>query len=205
MGDEEIKEHNQFEQLIQELIDNEFSCADDFFSAETTAGLNANMANLKMAGSLKHAGIGNQSHFQTNKLIRGDSVNWIEDQSNNPFEEIYLRKIWRFINHMNKTCFTSIKSFESHYANYEVGGFYKRHIDQFKTEKGRKFSMVLYLNQDWKVEDEGLLSLYPLKGEQIDILPVGGRIVFFRSDEMEHEVRPSFTRERCSIAGWLKN
>ena len=37
-----------------------------------------------------------------------------------------------------------------------------------------------------------------------DKSPMGGRMVFFKSDEMEHEVHPSFTRERISIAGWLK-
>jgi SM-20-related protein len=205
MGNEEIKEYNQFEKLIQELIDNEFSCSDDFFQPETIEGLRMNIEHLKASRLMKQAGIGNHNNFQTNILIRGDKVNWIEENSTNPFEEVYLRKIWRFINHMNKTCFTSIKSFESHYASYEIGSCYKRHIDQFKTEKGRKFSMVLYLNQDWKEKDEGALSIYPLKSEQKDILPVGGRIVFFRSDEMEHEVRPSFTRERTSIAGWLKN
>jgi len=78
-------------------------------------------------------------------------------------------------------------------------------LDQFKSEKGRKFSIVLYLNHDWKAEDGGTLSLYPTKGDQREISPLEGRIVFFRSDEMEHEVYPSFTRERNSIAGWLKN
>ncbi|WP_430407005.1 2OG-Fe(II) oxygenase [Fluviicola sp.] len=65
--------------------------------------------------------------------------------------------------------------------------------------------MVLYLNEDWKKEDGGLLSLYPKAGQQIDISPLGGRMVLFRSDEMEHEVNPSLTRTRNSIAGWLKN
>lgn len=205
MGDEEIKEHNQFEKLIQELIDNEFGCSDDFFLPQTIEGLRANITNLNLSGYLKPAGVGNQSNFQNNKLVRGDKVNWIDDQTSNPFEDVYLKKIWRFIDHMNKTCFTSIKTFESHYANYDVGGFYKRHLDQFKSEKGRKFSIVLYLNEDWKQEDGGMLSIYPQKSEQKDILPLGGRLVFFRSDEMEHEVHPSSTRERYSIACWLKN
>ncbi|WP_371742937.1 2OG-Fe(II) oxygenase [Lentimicrobium sp. S6] len=129
----------------------------------------------------------------------------MEQNSTNPFEEVYLRKIWRFINYLNITCFTSIKSFEGHYANYELGSFYKRHLDQFKSEKGRKYTLVFYLNQHWKIEDEGHLSLYSLLGAQKDILPIEGRMVFFRSDEMEHEVHPSLTRERKSITGWLKD
>ena len=65
--------------------------------------------------------------------------------------------------------------------------------------------MVLYLNQAWLPQDAGLLSLYPLLKPQTDIAPLEGRMVFFKSDEMEHEVHPSLTRERISIAGWLKN
>lgn len=205
MGDEEIKEHNQFEKLIQELIDNEFGSLDDFFLPETIAGLRANIAHLHIAGNMNYAGIGKKQGFQNNRLVRGDKINWIEEQSQNLHEEVYRKKLWRFIDYLNKTCFTAIKSVESHYAHYEVGGFYKKHIDQFKSEKGRKFSIVLYLNEDWKQEDGGMLSIYPQKSEQKDILPLGGRLVFFRSDEMEHEVHPSSTRERYSIACWLKN
>lgn len=204
MEENKALEYKQFEELIQGLIDNEYGSLDDFFLPNTLAGLRTNMSILKSSGEMKHAGIGNKLDFKNDTSIRGDKINWIDEQSSNVHEELYLKKIWRFIHHMNNTCFTSIKSFESHYANYEIGSFYKRHVDQFKNEKGRKFSMALYLNEDWKTEDEGLLSLYPTKGTQKDITPLEGRIVFFRSNEMEHEVHPSSTRERKSITGWLK-
>lgn len=204
MEENKALEYKQFEELIQGLIDNEYGSLDDFFLPNTLAGLRTNMSILNSSGEMKHAGIGNKLDFKNDTSIRGDKINWIDEQSSNVHEELYFKKIWRFIHHMNNTCFTSIKSFESHYANYEIGSFYKRHVDQFKNEKGRKFSMALYLNEDWKTEDEGLLSLYPTKGTQKDITPLEGRIVFFRSNEMEHEVHPSSTRERKSITGWLK-
>ncbi len=178
MGDEEILELNQFEELIQGLIDNQYGCCNDFIPAITAEGLRNNMIILNASGNLKPAGIGNGSRFQNNPLIRSDKVNWIEELSTNEYES---------------------------YASYGLGSFYKRHIDQFKSEKGRKYSIVLYLNQNWQEADAGMLSLYPLLGEQINIAPIEGRLVFFRSDEMEHEVHPSLTRERISIAGWLKN
>lgn len=205
MGNEEKLEQNQFEELIQGLIDNKFGYSNNFLLPSTMAGLRDNMMILNTSGDMKSAGIGNQLTFQQNVLIRSDKVNWIEGKSKNQFEDIYLKKIWRFINHLNNTCFTSIHTFESHYANYELGSFYKRHLDQFKNEKGRKYSIVVYLNQDWTDADEGMLSLYPLDAAPQNISPLEGRIVFFRSDEMEHEVHPSLTRERRSIAGWLKN
>ncbi|MFT7157233.1 MAG: SM-20-related protein [Parvicella sp.] len=205
MQDQESQEHIQFEQLIQGLINDQYGCCDHFIPQETAEGLRQNMALHNATGNLKQAGIGNKFNLQKDTTIRNDKVAWIEVDSVVPFEDIYLQKIWRFINYLNKTCFTSIITFESHYAKFEKGSFYKKHIDQFKSEKGRKFSIVLYLNQDWLTADEGMLSLYPKEGKQINIAPIEGRMVFFRSDEMEHEVHPSPTRDRRSIAGWLKN
>jgi SM-20-related protein len=205
MNSEEILEQIQFEQLIQGLINDKYGCCNDFILPSTVIGLLANIQLLNEAGSLNPSGIGNKLKFQENKEIRGDKINWIEAPSTNQFEMIYLTKIDRFIKYLNSTCFTSIINFESHYALYEIKSFYKKHIDQFKNEKGRQYSIVLYLNDDWKEEDGGLLSLYPTGCAQINIAPLGGRMVFFKSDDMKHEVHASFTRDRRSIAGWLKN
>jgi SM-20-related protein len=203
--EEELQEENQFEGLIQGLIDHEYGCCDDFILPSTVSGLSANIQHLTKSEDMSSSGFGNKQDFKQDSSVRGDKINWIAEESTNPFERIYLNKIEKFILYLNSTCFTSINSFESHYSSYEKRSFYKRHIDQFKTEKGRKYSIVLYLNEHWEKEDGGLLSLYPKLGEQIDISPLGGRMVLFRSDEMEHEVNPSFTRTRNSIAGWLKN
>ncbi|MDG1276422.1 MAG: 2OG-Fe(II) oxygenase [Algoriphagus sp.] len=202
---EENLEHHQFEELIQGLIDDDYGCCNDFIAPSTVIGLSENIQRLNASGNMMSSGVGNNSDFQKNKSIRGDHINWIADQSVDQFEMIYLKKIGNFISHLNSTCFTAIKSFESHYSSYEKKNFYARHLDQFKTEKGRKFSIVLYLNKDWKEKDGGMLALHPKGEAQINISPLGGRMVFFRSDEMEHEVQASETRERRSIAGWLKN
>ncbi|WP_339877623.1 2OG-Fe(II) oxygenase [uncultured Algoriphagus sp.] len=204
-GQEEKDEQNQFEEMIQGLIDNKYGCSNDFVNATTVTGLRENIKHADQSGVLKAAGIGNQKNLIQNSQIRGDKIKWIDDKSLNQFEQIYLKKVGNFIAHLNKTCFTSIKSFDSHYANYEPNSFYKRHVDQFKNEKGRKYSLVLFLNQDWQKADGGLLSLYPEGAPQRDISPIGGRMVFFKSDEMEHEVHPSSTRDRRSIAAWLKD
>ena len=203
--DDAVLEENQFEGLVQGLIDNDYGCCNDFITPLTMTGLSANITRLSESGSMTAAGIGNAKEPHSNLLIRSDTVNWIESKSTDPHEALYLKKIGNFIKHLNTTCYTSIKGFECHYSNYGKGDFYKRHLDQFKNEKGRKYSIVLYLNEDWKDADGGMLSLYPKGGKQQDISPVGGRMVFFRSNEMEHEVQTSLTRERRSIAGWLKD
>lgn len=198
-------ENNQFEELIQGLIANDYGCCDDFTNLTLTSGLRNNLYGFAESGNLQSSGVGNKEKFQKNKLIRGDKIKWLEEKDENAHEVVFQQKINDFISHLNKTCYTSINKFESHYASYEKDSFYKRHLDQFKSDKGRKFSIILYLNENWQKEDGGILSLYPEGREQIDISPLGGRMVFFRSDEMEHEVQPSHTRDRISIAGWLKN
>jgi SM-20-related protein len=205
MDSEAKKEYDQFELLIQGLIDHQYGCCDDFMTSSGIDGLRSNIQSLSESGILKSSGVGNRDNFQQDKTIRGDKINWIEEDSEDESEIAYLKKIGRFINHLNNSCFTSIKSYESHYASYEKNSFYKRHLDQFKNQKGRQFSIILYLNEDWKEEDGGNLCLYLENGELKKIAPFGGRMIFFKSDETEHEVLPSFYRTRNSIAGWLKN
>lgn len=202
---ERKEDESQFEELIQGLIDNKFGCSDNFFNAKTILGLRNNIQGFSDSGEMQLAGLGNKTDFQKDDKYRGDRIKWIEKESVDQFEAFYLKKVTSFINYLNKTCFTSINKFESHYASYEQNSFYKRHIDQFKNDNGRKYSLVLYLNEDWLNQDGGILSLYPEGGDEKSISPIGGRAVFFKSDELEHEVHPSFTRNRKSIAGWFKN
>ena len=205
IDEEAILEQDQFEGLINGLIEDDYGCCDDFFLPNNVLGLSGNIQSLSDAGVMKPSRLGNKSNTRKDIKFRGDKINWIEDKSTDEFESIYLKKITKFIDYLNKSCFTSIKDFESHYAVYDKKDFYKRHLDQFKNDTGRQYSIVLYLNEDWQAIDGGLLSLYPEGKDQVKIAPIGGRMVFFKSDKMEHEVHASFTRERRSIAGWLKN
>ena len=76
------------------------------------------------------------------------------------------------------------------------------HIDQFRNDKSRQFSVVFYLNENWIPENGGELILY-LKDEKKEITPNFGKLVCFRSD-IPHEVKTSQT-QRMSLTGWLKN
>lgn len=205
MDDQKGLDENQFEILIQGLINNRYACCDDFISPDEVIGLFNNIQTLKVSGLLKPSGFGNKINYHQDKTIRGDAISWINKDSINQFELAYINKIEKFISYLNQTCFTAITNSESHYASYDKFSFYKRHLDQFKNDTHRKFSIILYLNDDWKDSDGGVLSLYPSTGIQINISPLGGRMVLFRSDEMEHEVQASTSRERNSIATWLKS
>ena len=107
-----------------------------------------------------------------------------------------------FIERLNETCYAGINDYEFHYALYEEGSFYKRHKDQFRNDADRKYSLISYLNKEWTEEDGGQLWVY--HGNEINkILPHAQTAVFFKSDEMEHEVTKA-NRSRMSITGWLK-
>lgn len=197
-------EETQYEQLIQGLIDQEFGFLDHFISEEIASGLRKNLLHLKKEGKMYPAGVGKNFDFQKNAEVRGDVIHWIENDSQDIFERNFLDKVNDFIHYLNRTCYTSINDFEFHYAFYDEHSFYKRHLDQFKSDKGRKFSLVLYLNENWGDHDGGEISLYTNHGD-FKLKPESGRVVFFKSDETEHEVHPTFGRNRISIAGWLKS
>ncbi|MFD1316717.1 2OG-Fe(II) oxygenase [Namhaeicola litoreus] len=199
-----LAETQKFEVLIQGLIDQKFGFIDQFLDESIISGLRFNLINYYENNQMNPAGIGKKFDYQKNTEVRGDLIKWINNNTTDFFEKAFLDQVQNFINHLNSTCYTSINDFEFHYAIYDVGSFYKRHLDQFKTDRGRKFSLVTYLNDDWKKSDGGNLSLY-LEDEKIEnVFPYGGRSIFFKSDELEHEVHPSHNRKRFSIAGWLK-
>jgi SM-20-related protein len=84
---------------------------------------------------------------------------------------------------------------------YPEGSFYKRHLDQFNRDDHRKLSVICYLNENWLENHGGQLRIYP-DNQAIDFFPIAGRLVCFRSDQIEHEVLPA-TRTRLSITGWI--
>jgi SM-20-related protein len=204
MAKQDSLDETTYEILITGLIDDQYGVADTFIDKELCQGLRQNLINLLDAGKMHPASIGRKFSLEQNIKVRGDLISWIDNDSQDPFEMRFLEKIRVFTDYLNRTCYTSINAFEFHYATYKVGSFYKRHRDQFKSDSGRKFSFVTYLNEDWTDADEGSISIY-LENQIINLYPLGGRVVFFKSDQIEHEVQPSTTRDRLSIAGWLKS
>lgn len=147
------------------------------------------------------AGIGKNTTRQINETIRGDYIKWI-DKAKAPVPLLnYFEKLEQLIAFINQSLFLSLKDLELHLTVYPEGTFYKKHLDQFRIDDHRKLSVICYLNKDWLPEHGGELRMY-LPNGPLDILPGAGKLVCFRSDQIEHEVLPA-TRERRSITGWL--
>ena len=195
--------NNKFDRLIDSFIGTKVGIDAGFLSKALSNGLQENIQHLQKEKLMLVAGIGNDLEKDPGQKIRGDKIFWMDKDSNNTYEQQFLQLVKDFIDHLNNTCYTGINAYEFHYAVYDEGSFYKRHKDQFKNDSNRKYSLINYLNENWLEKDGGHLLVYQNETTQ-RILPQSQTAVFFKSDEMEHEVTMA-NRRRMSITGWLKS
>jgi SM-20-related protein len=191
-----------FECLIDSFIATKVGISQNFLSADLAANLKLNLTTLYSDQQLNAAGIGNNARFAQNDLIRSDKIYWLDPIHNDPFENDFFAVMDSFVLFLNQTCYTGITNYEFHYAWYEAGSFYKKHIDQFQGNKDRAFSMIIYLNTDWLPQHGGEICIYHPEHTQT-IAPLNRQCVFFKSSEMPHEVLRT-QQPRLSITGWLK-
>ena len=193
-----------YEKVIDDLLQQQYSVVDDFFSKQEVEDLRDTLLQKYDEDEFKKAAIGNQFNELIVKTIRGDFISWIDELQKNKAETVFFDKIEHFTNYLNRTCYLGIQEREFHYALYPIGTFYKRHLDTFQNDDSRKLSIVCYLNEeDWQEAYGGELTIYKAE-EAINIFPLKGRMVVFESQLLEHEVKP-VKRERLSITGWLKS
>ncbi|MFN3840052.1 MAG: 2OG-Fe(II) oxygenase [Cyclobacteriaceae bacterium] len=188
-----------FDTIATGLAEQSFAVADQFLSQSEVEDILALPEFCKGIESFKRAGISKQ--VQVKEEIRGDYIQWLDKATAPEAAQVYLHRLQELIRYLNRNLFLSLKDIEVHFTIYPPGTFYKRHLDQFKQDDHRKLSVICYLNRDWKPEHGGELRMY-LPGRSRDVLPEAGRLVCFRSDQIEHEVLPA-TRERLSITGWI--
>ncbi|RDI55037.1 2OG-Fe(II) oxygenase [Flavobacterium glaciei] len=194
---------NSFEDLIASYIENKVGICDHFLSTDLANNLKQNLIVLNQKSLLMEAGIGNSEKVSYDGAIRSDSIYWLDKKHNNAFENEFFAQIEAFILYLNQSCYTGITGYEFHYSLYESGDFYLKHLDQFKNNPSRKYSMISYLNSNWIESDGGELLIHQLDNNQ-KISPTQGKTVFFKSDELVHEVLVT-QNTRMSITGWLKS
>ncbi len=192
---------HQLAEIADGLAEKGYSIVDHFLSSPEVEGIaqTDEFKNGKL--HFKKAGIGKQQNKQIIETIRGDYIQWIDPLAAPASLAIYFDRLRTLMLYLNRSLCLSLKDFEVHMTIYPVGSFYKRHLDQFKSDEHRKLSIVCYLNPDWRIEEGGQLRMY-LPDGHTDVFPLSGRLVCFRSDQVEHEVLTA-TRERLSLTGWL--
>lgn len=153
--------------------------------------------------NFEQAGIGRDQAHLLNNFVRKDEICWINGESE--AGQDWLDWSAKLQIYLNRRLFLGLFSFESHFAHYSPGDFYKRHYDSFRGEANRVLSVVVYLNHAWQHDDGGELVLYLDENDNqgIKVTPNVGTVAVFLSEEFPHEVLPA-SRDRYSIAGWYR-
>ena len=191
-----------FETLISSYLDSKVGIVEHFVSEELAQHLINRLFELKEQNLLKAAGIGNAAKLTQNSAIRSDAIYWLDRANNNEYENAFLDQVDAFVAYLNRSCYTGITGYEFHFALFDKGSFYRKHLDQFQNNSSRQFSMITYLNQNWQPEDGGELCIYDEAKIQ-KVTPNNRKTVFFKSDELVHEVLET-NKARLSVTGWLR-
>ncbi len=155
---------------------------------------------LKREDEFTLAGIGRNNELQLNEEVRNDKTRWL-DASTEPQRE-YLAQMEHLRSLINRHFYLGLFDYESHFARYEKGDFYRKHYDAFKGRSNRVFTTVCYLNTP---ESGGELIIYQPRSKHIaeTVPPKAGTLVVFESERFMHEVLPA-EEHRFSIAGWFR-
>lgn len=173
----------------------------DFLAPEQWREVRRDLLELHAAGQFRRAGVGHGATWGVRDEVRRDEIFWLDpNRSSNP-QSFLWSQFEALQTAFNRTLFMGLKDFQAHYAVYPEGGFYDRHLDASISASRRRVSLILYLNDSWREGDGGELRIHQTNSTYLDIAPKAGTLVCFLSQEIEHEVLPSY-KKRLSCTGW---
>lgn len=192
-----------FNTIHADLTEQGWSIQDNFLTPELCQQLQKECRQHYAQGLFREAGVGRGRgrHASVQHAIRADQLRWLEDGMSD-CTDLYLAEMNTLRQQLNEQLFLGLTECENHFAVYEPGAFYKKHLDQFRDNNSRVISSVFYLNPDWKPAHRGELRLH-LPDQPLDIAPLANRLVVFSSAEIWHEVLPTEV-ERLSLTGWFR-
>ncbi len=191
-----------FNKVITAIAEKDW-CVDPSFITETESRpLIREASALSDAGAFRPAGIGRGMGAAMRPDIRGDKILWLDPESPTTAQSAFFLKLETLRIACNRELFTGLSALEAHYACYPPGAGYARHLDRFSDSDTRVISFVLYLNPNWESHWGGQLRMYLPEGH-VDVQPVAGTLVLFRSETVYHEVLPS-SAYRYTLTGWFR-
>jgi SM-20-related protein len=191
-----------FARICAAIVEHRVAIEPQFFPAPAVRALATEARRRDAAGEFRPARIGRGEERIERPDIRGDRTAWLSERSGVPAENALRAALGSLRVALNEHLRLGLISFESHYAIYPTGAFYRRHRDRFRHDDARVLSCILYLNEAWTLADGGALRIHLARDEVHDVLPIGGTLVCFLADRHEHEVLPA-SRERLAISGWF--
>lgn len=155
--------------------------------------------------------------------VRGDSVLWMDEQAltATAFVKDGVKKECSFatLHHIISTIDILIKQelpklvpeldgvdaggrSDAMLAIYPPNARFQKHIDN-TAEDGRRLTLLCYLNPEWTPDHGGALRLFSPGKDPVDVLPSCGRVAFFWSKTVAHEVcRVTGLTPRHSFTLW---
>lgn len=187
---------SEYSALLQQFYSHGWVYQPDFLRVDVNQAL---LQEASEEAVLTAAGVGRQTGFQLNQQIRRDQTLWFD--GNSQPQQQYLAVMQQLQLLFNQHFFLGLFDFECHYARYQQGDFYQKHLDAFRGRSNRVLTTVSYLNSPVQ---GGELVLYDEQDQQItSIKPIAGSILIFESERFPHEVLP-VNDTRYSIAGWFR-
>jgi SM-20-related protein len=192
-----------YKKICSDLEEFGLSVSDNFILFESLEKIRADFKYIQSHHGFTRAGVGHKTGLEVRSNIRRDEIHWLDEKLQNPIQKLIWDKLAELKQNINHSLFMGLTEFSGHYANYPIGGFYKRHLDCFQNNNSRLLSVILYLNPNWKTADGGKLRIYN-QVSYVDISPIAGTLVCFLSRENEHEVLLN-NAIRQSFSGWFTN
>ena len=192
-----------FGKIAEQILSQSIAIKDDVLDSCVLDALAQEALTEYSQGEFKDAKIGKGIAMQRISEVRGDKVFWL----NKVDASARLKTYWNWVeglqDYLSEYFRIYLERTELHFAVYPIGAFYSPHVDQFRDQGNRVFSLILYLNKDWKPADGGQLRVYNDDGTFYDIQPIHGRVVCFRSDQILHKVLEA-NKPRISLTGWMR-
>ncbi|MFN8846556.1 MAG: 2OG-Fe(II) oxygenase [Bdellovibrionales bacterium] len=153
----------------------------------------------------------NHGHFRPAQVasgsqphIRSDSIYWLEEAQTESLSIFKTLHEWR--QQLTRELCVSAPQVEAHFACYAPGNSYHKHCDQPKNSQARVITFIIYLHDNWAPGMGGELVIFENENDEVGtfIEPQPGRVVFFKSDEIWHQVQQS-NFNRLSLTGWFRH
>ncbi|MCA9570927.1 MAG: 2OG-Fe(II) oxygenase [Myxococcales bacterium] len=160
----------------------------------------AEVDRLDAIDRLTPAGIGRTATLDPS--LRGDRTTWLGDVPDGKL--VGLHAVFDAVrDELNQDAWLGLRAYTVQLAVYPGDGArYVAHRDAFANEPARRATVILYLNPDWEPDHGGCLRVWVPEGTR-DVEPIGGRLVAFLSDRVEHEVLPTHAVRRAATA-WYR-
>lgn len=155
---------------------------------------------LDAASRLTPAGVGREAALDGG--LRGDRTTWLGDLGEGRLTGLQ-EAFQRIRGTLNRDAWLGLRAFTVQLAVYPGDGArYVAHHDGFAGDPARRATVILYLNPAWNPDHGGCLRVW-LPGGPLDLAPIGGRMVCFLSDRVEHAVLPTYATRRAATA-WFR-